>query len=525
MLLPKPLKYAAIGGGVFVFGILIGWVIFPVILKSQIKKEMALSKKTDLRQMWEKVPFALDFKVYIFNYTNVDEIQKGAKPIVKEIGPYYFEEWKEKVEVEDHEENDTITYKRLDVFHFRPDLSGPGLTGEEVIIMPHLFILAMVATINREKPSMLNVVEKSINGIFDNPKDVFLRVKAMDIMFRGIIINCDRTEFAPKAACTKMKKDAVTGVIYEPNNQFRFSLFGTRNNTVNPDVVTVKRGIKNIMDVGQVVALNGKPQIDIWRDHCNEFQGTDGTVFPPFLTYKDRLQSFSFDLCRSFKAWFQKKTSYKGIKTNRYIANVGDFANDPELQCFCDTPDECLPKGIMDIRKCLKVPMYVSLPHFLETDTSVTNQVKGLTPDPNEHGIIADFEPLSGTLMDAKQRMQYNIKLLRTDKIAIFKDLPDSIVPCFWVHEGILLNKTFVKMLKHQLFIPKRIVGVIRWWMVSFGLIAVLAGVMYHFKDNIMGWAAKGESTTAKVNPEDGSNEQRGVSVIGQDREPPKVTM
>lgn len=52
---------------------------------------MALSKKTDVRQMWETIPFALDFKIYFFNYTNVEEIQNGGVPIVKEVGPYYFE--------------------------------------------------------------------------------------------------------------------------------------------------------------------------------------------------------------------------------------------------------------------------------------------------------------------------------------------------------------------------------------------------------------------------------------------------
>lgn len=52
---------------------------------------MALSKKTDVRGMWEKIPFPLDFKVYIFNYTNAEEVAKGAAPILKEIGPYHFE--------------------------------------------------------------------------------------------------------------------------------------------------------------------------------------------------------------------------------------------------------------------------------------------------------------------------------------------------------------------------------------------------------------------------------------------------
>lgn len=43
MLLPKELKYAAIAGGVAVFGLIFGWVLFPVILKGQLKKVFKLS--------------------------------------------------------------------------------------------------------------------------------------------------------------------------------------------------------------------------------------------------------------------------------------------------------------------------------------------------------------------------------------------------------------------------------------------------------------------------------------------------
>lgn len=52
---------------------------------------MSLAKGTDMREMWRKVPFALDYKIYIFNCTNPDEIMKGEKPRVQEIGPYYYE--------------------------------------------------------------------------------------------------------------------------------------------------------------------------------------------------------------------------------------------------------------------------------------------------------------------------------------------------------------------------------------------------------------------------------------------------
>lgn len=49
-----------------------------------------LAPGTDLREMWTTVPFALDFKVYLFNVTNSDEVTKGGKPILQEVGPYWF---------------------------------------------------------------------------------------------------------------------------------------------------------------------------------------------------------------------------------------------------------------------------------------------------------------------------------------------------------------------------------------------------------------------------------------------------
>ncbi|KAJ2951447.1 hypothetical protein O0L34_g13600 [Tuta absoluta] len=526
MLLPKHLKVAAGCGGAAVFGALFGWVMFPAVLKMQLKKEMALSAKTDVREMWEKIPFALNFKVYLFNYTNPLEIMKGEVPIVKEIGPYHFDEWKEKVEVEDHPDEDTITYRKLDTFIFRPDLSGPGLTGDEVVTLPHIFMMAMATIVAREKPNMINMIGKAINGIFDKPTHIFMSVKAMDLMFNGLIINCDRTEFAPKAVCTALKKEAPPSLLFEPNNQLRFSLFGSRNGTIDAHVVTVKRGVKNVMDVGQVVAIDGKPEMELWRDECNQYGGTDGTVFPPFLKETDRLASYSGDLCRSFKPWFQKKTSYSGIKTNRYIANIGDLANDPEVNCFCEAPDKCPPKGVMDAYKCLKAPMYASLPHYLDSDPALLKNVKGLNPDANEHGIEIDFEPISGTPMEAKTRMQFSMQLTRIEKLEMFKDLPDQIVPLFWIEEGLALNKTFVKMLKHQLFWPKRAVGVLKWLLVTCGTLGMMAGLVFHFKDRIMSFAVSPGSATkatkAKVQP---ATAQKEISVIGDSEQPTKVTM
>nr|QZH55093.1 sensory neuron membrane protein 1 [Achelura yunnanensis] len=517
MKLQKHFKVAIGCGSAGVFGILFGWLIFPGLLKSQLKKEMALSKKTDTRQMWEKVPFALDFKVYLFNYTNVDEIQKGAVPIVKEVGPYYFEEWKEKVEIVDSDENDTATYKKLDTFYFIKDKSGPGLTGDEIITMPHIFMLSMITLITRDKPAMLNVLGKALNGIFDDPQDMFFRVRALDVLFDGVNINCARTEFAPKAVCTALKKEANSGLKVLENNQFSFSLFGMKNHSVDPHVVTVSRGSRNVADVAKVLRVDGKPHMGKFRDTCDLFEGTDGTKFPPFMTDQP-VASFSTDMCRSFKPWFQKKSSYQGIKTLRYVSNIGDFANDPELNCFCDTPDSCPKKGLMEMSKCLTAPLYVSLPHLLDCDPEVQRDVKGLSPDVDEHGIAIDFEPLTGTPLTARQRVQFNVRLIKSDKIQQCKDLPDTIAPLFWIEEGYALDRDFVKLLKNQLFLPKRIVGVVRWLLVAVGVVGVFGSLVFHFKDRIMKFAIPSNSaSTTKIKP--GDEDDKQISVIGATQE------
>lgn len=52
---------------------------------------MALKPGSELREMWEVIPFYLNFRIYVFNVTNPDEVTKGGKPIIREIGPYFFE--------------------------------------------------------------------------------------------------------------------------------------------------------------------------------------------------------------------------------------------------------------------------------------------------------------------------------------------------------------------------------------------------------------------------------------------------
>ena len=62
---------------------------------------------------------------------------------------------------------------------------------------------------------------------------------------------------------------------------------------------TVKRGIKNYKEVGQVVKYNDQTELDVWStEECNQFRGTDGTIFPGLIPKKADIPSFAAALCR-----------------------------------------------------------------------------------------------------------------------------------------------------------------------------------------------------------------------------------
>lgn len=72
-----------------------------------------------------------------------------------------FREWHEKNDLVDNDEDDTVTYSPRNTFIFKPEKSN-GLTGEEELMLPHIFILAMIFATLREKPSAVPLISQCI---------------------------------------------------------------------------------------------------------------------------------------------------------------------------------------------------------------------------------------------------------------------------------------------------------------------------------------------------------------------------
>ncbi|XP_014229470.1 sensory neuron membrane protein 1-like [Trichogramma pretiosum] len=467
--------------GMFLFGFIFGFILFPVILKIAFKKQVALKPGGKVRGIWSKFPFPLDFKIYLFNVTNHEEVEKGAKPRVQQVGPYFFYEWHEKVDLVDRKEDDTVEYAVKNKFIFVPEMSE-GLTGDEILVMPHIFMLSAYMATVRDMPHTLPIVQKAINSVFKAPKSIFIKVRAMDMMFDGLPIDCRGvTDFAGNALCSKVREIAEGAMVIDEPDLYRFSLLGAKNNTASLKRMRVLRGSKRLNDVGKVVEYDGKSNISVWDDErCDQFNGTDGYVFHPKLYEDEDIVSFAPDICRSLSLTYRKKTKVKGLTTNRYSVELGDASTDPRLKCYCKGPDDCTKAGVMDLHKCVGVPLVISLPHMLLVHDDYRKTVDGLKPTEEEHAIFVDFQGLAGAPLYAKKRLQFNMFVHPVEKVKILKTFATALLPLAWVEEGVLLPKFMIREVRMGQYSVKT-VNFIKYFLMLAGMIlGGIAGFHYH---------------------------------------------
>lgn len=247
--------------------------------------------------------------------------------------------------------------------------------------------------------------------------------------------------------------------------------------------------------------------MDVWpTKECNTFGGTDGTIFPPFLKKEEGLESFSPDLCRSLVARYEKNTKYDGIPVWLYSASLGDMSKNADEKCFCPTNETCLKKGMMDLFKCIGVPIYVSLPHFYDSDESYLRAVEGLHPSKTLHGIEIYFEHMTGGPVSARKRLQFNMPIEPIPKIAIFNDLPTLVHPIFWVEEGVSLNDTFTKPIKN-LFTILKVVKIFKWIILMASLLGIVIAAYLMYKNSV----TLNLNSVHKVQPSDGASPADGL--------------
>lgn len=94
-----------------------------------------IKEGTEQFDRWIKIPQAIDFKVYFFNVTNSKAVINGALPVVNEVGPYIYKQYREKDLVGFSADKTVVSYRQYQFFHFDREASAPLSDSDELSLL------------------------------------------------------------------------------------------------------------------------------------------------------------------------------------------------------------------------------------------------------------------------------------------------------------------------------------------------------------------------------------------------------
>ncbi|KAG1692631.1 Lysosome membrane protein 2 [Nymphon striatum] len=439
----------------------LGERVLPLIEESKFVIEKS---NKDIYDAWKSPPVPVLFKIYFFNVSNPEEVKNKAIPHLTEVGPYVFKETRDKVKINFTDNGDSISYRNKKSYEFDPDSSKGSL--DDYIQTVNVPYVGMAKKI-KNFPLLLKSAFNGVASLYD--EDLFMTKTVKELAFDGYkepIVNFIQTKFKFMAP---ILPNATFGFFYEV---FLYHL----NNQHIIFYITKVYAFIFFYTFSLAFIMKFTP---------------DGGQFPPSVSKKDVLYTFSTDLCRSLHLTYEKNVDHHGISTYRFIAPEDLFA-DPRTfapnKCYCTTKP-CFGKGLLDISSCKKgAPVVMSSPHFYQAAKEYQDAVVGLTPDKTKHETLLDVEPNTGAVLKAAKRVQINVHIEPSSSTWNMEHVNEIVFPILWVEEGATINEKSAKKFKDLVFKPKDIVYGVVITLVVLGcivlIIAIILVVILHKKVN-----------------------------------------
>ncbi|XP_056103467.1 platelet glycoprotein 4 [Rhinichthys klamathensis goyatoka] len=401
----------------------LGGILFPVgnmVIENTVNKETVLENGTLAFDTWTSVDVAIYRQFWLFDVQNPDEVvSQGAKPVLVQKGPYTYKTRfipKRNITFND---NFTVSFVLPAGAIFEPGMSVG--TEDDIFTSLNLAVAGVYSLLDHKLANLF--IQSSNSKLFQNRT-----VKELLWGYKDPMLN------------------TMMGVFYPYNDT-----------TDGP--YTVFTGKDFIEKVATIERWMGETSLSYWNDYyCNMINGTDGSSFHPFLDKKEHLYFFSPDICRSISAVYASTVDLKGIDVYRYKLPAEALASpmtNPDNMCYCTDPvitKNCTTAGLLDLTACKGAPVFLSLPHFLYGSNHLVQSVIGLSPNPDEHSIFLDVEPITGFTLRFAKRLQLNMLYGPSDDIVILNKITDhTVFPILWVNETAVLDDETADMFKKEL--------------------------------------------------------------------------
>lgn len=97
---------------------------------------------------WMKSPIPIYMEIYMWNWTNSRDISnKNVKPMFVECGPYVFKEIHDRVDLDWHNDNNTISFNQSRTWIFQPKQSNGHLSD----LITNVNVITTVIMIHRNR--------------------------------------------------------------------------------------------------------------------------------------------------------------------------------------------------------------------------------------------------------------------------------------------------------------------------------------------------------------------------------------
>jgi len=496
----------AVGLGLAILGIIARLAIFPPIYKRAIEENMRLDdEKSPGYRQWA----GLDLKgttlkkFMIFNITNPEDVRKGQKAVLKEVGPFTYRKTDAKIRIQ-KEGAERLSYGLKRSFEFDPETSCYGCTKDtrvNIINIGLQGVLDKIRTLPGFAPLVLPIIERAISGASYGGEytddAIHEGLSVDDILF---------SKYSPGVLRFLAENFPQLGV--EANISV-FSLTSSSWFSINTGALTWER-------YGQVEKYQGAEELPehFWpslgptpsahkagaKGECRRIQGTDGSLQVPEFEDK-QAWNFNVDLCRSLPLEKIGEGEVQGIQTDRYIMPESVLDSSlPENHCYCPFALQCVkessdendswdfskcedlcPKGTINLRGCKNdQPVISSKPHFLQGDTSLLKSVEGLNPDPALHDTLVQMEPRTGRSLAGQIRMQVNFPLMNEPLLStLAKVNAIQAFPILWFEETTEIDASGAETLKSLLDLPATITSAVSWTTVGLGVAAFLIAMFF----------------------------------------------
>uniref|UniRef100_A0A8C5EHJ6 Lysosome membrane protein 2-like n=1 Tax=Gouania willdenowi TaxID=441366 RepID=A0A8C5EHJ6_GOUWI len=395
--------------------------VFRTMMHNRLKKEIVLVEGSRVFESWKAPPPPVYMEFFFFNMTNEQEFLNGAKPKLKQIGPYTYREYRYKDNVSMVRDGAMVSAYNTKSFVFMREKSvgDPAVDSITTVNIPAW------AVMNKAKGSFWKAPMVSI--WMDSTGSGFFTTRTVDELLWGY-----EDPLLARVAPTNPDVEKVFGLMYKKNGS-------------NDGEFVFHTGQQNSLDYGRVVTWKGESKLTFWKSNqSNAINGSDGSAFHPLLDKNERIYVFTPDLCRSIYMEFEKDVEVKGIPAYRFTPPRSVLASkeeNPANEGFCISPEECLGTGLLKVSPCRKgAPVVASFPHFYLADSKYVDAFEGINPQRTHHQTYLDLNPTTGVIVRANKRAQVNVLMSRLSGFPKTRVLNETIFPVMFINESVVID-------------------------------------------------------------------------------------